>query len=86
MSNALTMGGDGRLIRDVADTLGWRSDLVPLKSRGCAVENARLLRAWLAKNSREQLVLVSLSKAGAEVKMALSAPDAHEVFRTSSRG
>jgi len=75
------MGGDGRLIHDVAQKFGWHSTLVPLASRGAITENTRRLNAWLAQQTEEKLVLVSLSKGGAEVKLALSQPNAPRLFR-----
>jgi hypothetical protein len=67
------MGGDGRLVREVARQLGLASDFVPLLSRGSAVENACLLAAWLDRQPPKPLILASLSKGGAEVKLALAA-------------
>jgi hypothetical protein len=75
------MGGDGRLVREVASTLGWSTDLIPLASVGSVTENARRIRDWLTQRSGEKMILVSLSKAGAEVKMALASPNATELFR-----
>jgi len=75
------MGGNGQLVREVAEGLGCASDLVPLASRGSVVENARRLNSWLAQQRDEPVVFVSLSKGGADVKMALAAPESAHTFR-----
>jgi hypothetical protein len=75
------MGGDGRLVREVAEVFGCQTNLIPLVSFGSVKENAGLISSWLAQHSHEQIVLVSLSKGGADLKMALAAPDAGRLFR-----
>jgi hypothetical protein len=73
-------GADGRVLRETAGRLGLRTELVPLKSFGSLMENARILSDWLAARPEEPLILASLSKAGAEVKIALAQPHAAEIF------
>lgn len=75
------MGGDGRMVRAVAENFGWPTDLIPLASVGCATRNALLVRDWLSQHSGGKIILVSLSKGGADVKLAMSAPDAPSLFR-----
>jgi len=75
------VGGDGRLVREIAASFGLSSDIVPLHSTGGAIENAHLLQSWLGSHSHEKIILVSLSKGGAEVKLAFSAPEAAALFR-----
>jgi hypothetical protein len=75
------IGGDGRLVREVTERFGWDSDLIPLASVGSLAENARRICDWLAHHSAEQIILVSLSKGGAEIKMALADPNASVLFR-----
>ena len=74
-------GADGRAVRTEAEALGFATDLVPLVSLGSLRTNARILCDWLAGDRRENLVLVSLSKGGADVKMALAEPGAAKLFR-----
>jgi hypothetical protein len=74
-------GADGRLLREEAARFGCRSELVPLASFGSLKENERILRDWLLSRPPENVILVSLSKSGAEVKLALARADAPEVFR-----
>jgi len=75
------MGGDGRIIREVAANLGLQTDLIPLTSFGSVVKNAGLIRVWLEQHSQERIILVSLSKGGADLKLAMSAPGAPNAFR-----
>lgn len=75
------MGGDGRIAREVAANFGLQTDLIPLTSFGSVVKNAGLIRIWLEQHSQERVILVSLSKGGADLKLAMSAPDAPNAFR-----
>jgi hypothetical protein len=75
------LGSDGRLVREVAEAFGLETDLIPLVSFGSVAHNAQLIREWLEKNSGQRLVLVSLSKGGPDLKVALSSPDASNLFR-----
>src|SRR5262249_38047306 len=77
-------GADGRILRDMAREWGCRVETIPLLSFGSLQENAQILRRWLAAYTREPLVLVSLSKGSADVRMALAAGDADTVFRRVS--
>jgi len=75
------MGGDGRLVREVAASLGLKTDLIPLASFGSVKTNAGLIRDWLKQNRHERIILVSLSKGGADLKLAMSEPDTPELFQ-----
>jgi len=75
------LGGNGRIVREVAATLGLESDLIPLTSFGSVEHNAKLIRNWLEEHLHERIILVSVSKGGADLKLALSAGDAPRLFR-----
>lgn len=74
-------GADGQVLREQAESLGCPTDLVPLASTGSLKENARILCDWLTKQPARPMILTSLSKGGADVKMALAEPDAEHAFR-----
>ena len=74
-------GGDGLLVREVAEQAGLETDLLPLNSRGAVTANSAAIREWLARHASERLMLVSLSKGGADLKMALAKPDAVGLLR-----
>jgi hypothetical protein len=74
------MGGDGRIVREVAASLGLKTDLIPLASFGSVKTNAGLIRGWLKQHQQERIILVSLSKGGADLKMAMSESDTPELF------
>jgi hypothetical protein len=74
-------GGDGQRILDVAERLGLRAERIPLASFGTLQKNALALAHWLRHHAGERMILVSLSKGGADVKTALAAVDAEAVFR-----
>jgi hypothetical protein len=54
---------------------------VPLESFGSLACNAALIAAWLLKHKQENVTLISLSKGSADLKVALSLPNADELFR-----
>ncbi len=68
-------GADGRLPREVAQTLGLPVVVAPVSSTGTLAENARILVEWLAEQRDASLILVSVSKGGSDLKVALSRPD-----------
>jgi hypothetical protein len=74
-------GADGHVLREQAERLGCPTDLVPLASTGSVKENGKILCDWLAKQPRRPMILASLSKGGADVKMALAEPDAESAFK-----
>lgn len=65
-------GADGSFVFEQAAALGWPVVRVPLESFGCLRENVGRLCDWLTSRGDEPLVLVSLSKGGAEVRLALA--------------
>lgn len=75
-------GADGRVVRDIAETLGWRTELVPLPSDGPPQQNGEVLLDWLERHANERVLLMSLSKGGADVKAALSTGNGRGSFRS----
>jgi hypothetical protein len=69
------------MLREEASRLGCKSDVVPLASFGSLTKNVRILCDSLAARPAGKVILASLSKGGAEVKLALARPDAAAVFR-----
>jgi hypothetical protein len=55
--------------------------MIPTQSVGLAAENGRIVCDWLLACPEERIVLCSLSKGGADVKIALAEPDAADAFR-----
>jgi hypothetical protein len=74
-------GADGRVVRAQAEHLGWPIELIPLASTGSVLENARTICDWLGKQRESRVVLVSLSKGGSDVKLALRQAGAGDAFR-----
>jgi len=74
-------GADGRFVEEEAARLGCRTARVPLLSFGPLRENAERLVDWLEHQPPQPIVLVSLSKAGAEVRVALESQSAAHRFR-----
>ena len=65
-------GADGRVVREAATQLGCKAEIAPVKSFGSLAHNARFLDNWLCALPDKPIILASLSKAGAEVKLAPS--------------
>jgi hypothetical protein len=65
-------GADGSAIMEIANTLRCRSERVPLGSFARLKGNVGILCDWLSKRQEKKIALVSLSKGGAEVKLALA--------------
>ncbi len=70
-------GGDGAVIRSIGEAFGLSSRLVVTRSIGGVAENAETVRSALAGCAPRSVVLVTLSKGAAEVKVALSTPGPH---------
>ncbi len=74
------LGGDGKIVREAAASLGVRTVIVPLASRASVTENSARLAHFLQEHAGQKLVLVSLSKGGTDLTRALARPDAAKVF------
>jgi hypothetical protein len=74
-------GADGRVVREQAERMGCVTELVPISTTGTLRRNARTLCDWLAARPDRPVILVSLSKGGPDVKVALAEPDAEHAFR-----
>lgn len=74
-------GADGRVVREQAERMGCVTELVPISTTGTVRRNARTLCDWLAARPERPVILVSLSKGGPDVKVALAEPDAEPAFR-----
>jgi hypothetical protein len=74
------MGGDGKIVRRVAESLSYETDLIPLASFGSVTKNASLIRAWFKEHSKDKVILVSLSKGGSDLRTALESNETIGLF------
>lgn len=74
-------GADGKQLCALAESRGCRTHVLPTKSVGTAAENGRIICEWLLNESEPNTLLCSLSKGGADVKMAMTEPEALAAFR-----
>jgi hypothetical protein len=74
-------GADGRFLREQAERIGCPTEIIPVASMGTVQQNARLLCDWLSNRPHGPVILASLSKGGADVKLALAEPGAAHAFR-----
>src|SRR5262245_48931815 len=65
-------GADGRLLVAELSRLGYQVDVLSLASFGRLSDGASDLRQRLSRQDGQPIVLVSLSKGGSEVKLALA--------------
>ncbi len=64
-------GADGRASLQIAAEAGIEAALIPVHSFGSLNSNALLLLDWLARNREREIVMVSLSKGGPDLKTAI---------------
>jgi hypothetical protein len=74
-------GADGQVVRQIATEFGYCTELIPVHSVGTPLQNSKVICDWLAERSELNIVLVSLSKGGADVKIALAASGGRDLFR-----
>lgn len=67
----MTTGADGRRFLEIAHAGGFRSEVIPTHSFGSLHQNAHMVGEWLSSHGGDEIVLVSLSKAAAEVACLL---------------
>jgi hypothetical protein len=76
-------GADGARVMDLAARVGWPAERVAVPSLAPMAENAADLVSLLSRAAvrGRPIVVVSLSKGGADVRAALERPDAAAAFR-----
>lgn len=74
-------GADGKRPCQVAASLGCRTHVLPTESVASAAVNGRIICDWLFDTQEHDIILCSLSKGGADVKMALAEPRGPHAFR-----
>jgi hypothetical protein len=74
-------GADGRRVLELATQLNWPAEVVPVPSLGSLDGNAALLAGVLHERRGEPIIVVSLSKGGADARTAFERPAAAEEFR-----
>jgi hypothetical protein len=60
-------GADGRRFLEIADAHGFRSRAIATHSFGSLRQNAQIIAEWLEKHTREEVILIALSKGAAEI-------------------
>lgn len=70
-------GADGSKLIEPLRRAGLQLTIMPIPSFAPLKDGAALVADWLAANKREKTVLISLSKGGAEVKLALAQEQSH---------
>jgi hypothetical protein len=73
-------GADGALLAGILRSMGCSVECVPVGSFGSLYENAGIIARWLKQQKNRPVIVASLSKGTADMKMALATPDISEVF------
>jgi hypothetical protein len=73
-------GADGHVVREQARRMGWPVEMIPLASTGSVVENAHTICSWLGRQRDSRILLVSVSKGGSDLKMAMNQSGAERAF------
>jgi hypothetical protein len=66
-------GGDGKSIAEIARACQIETDVVPVASRGSCAENIKILWQAIQHEPVTKIVLLTLSKGGAEARLTLEA-------------
>jgi len=73
-------GADGGRVAAILRSMDCRVECVPVDSFGSLARNASLIAGWLSRHPEQRVVLVSLSKGTADLKVTLTLSHAHELF------
>ena len=77
-------GAGGERVFDLARELGFPAERVPVPGLASMARNAEALVDLLSKRRGQPIILVSLSKGGADVRTAMQRPDASSELRDVS--
>jgi hypothetical protein len=72
-------GADGRRFLEISRAHGFQCEVIPTHSFGSLRQNASIASRWLAGRREQELVLVCLSKAAAEVACLLGEEDTSQL-------
>jgi len=78
------MGGNGNIIKSIAEQFGFEAEIVPTQSTGDLLANAMTILDHIKSSERKPQWLVSISKGSAEVGICLNLLDTH--LRKNIRG
>ncbi len=73
-------GADGARLASIIESMNCPVERVPVESFGSLGRNALRIADWLMQHKQQRVVLISLSKGSADMKVALALPDAIELF------
>lgn len=74
-------GANGGRVAQLVKKTGCAVEIVPVDSFGSLQRNGRMILDWLGKQQQaRKLVLIGLSKGGADIKTALALPNAAKAF------
>jgi hypothetical protein len=65
------IGGDGALIKTIAEKFGFETERIDVLSRGSVLDNKEIIKKKLLENQHKNVWLVSLSKGSTEARLAL---------------
>ena len=75
------IGGDGSLVRSIAEKFGFETELIETQSRGSVSNNKEIIVKKLLENKHKNVWLLSLSKGSTEVRGVLEELKGKEVTK-----
>ncbi len=73
-------GADGARLAGIVESMNCPVELVPVESFGSLAGNAAVILRWLQQHRQQRVLLISLSKGSADLKVALGLPAAGGLF------
>jgi hypothetical protein len=64
-------GGDGTVIAEIARACGIETEVLQIQSKGACIENTEIIKSRIKQEKTSPIVLLSMSKGGAETRLAL---------------
>ncbi len=74
-------GAGGSAVVSILQSMKCQVERVPVESFGSLERNAAIIVDWLLRHAQQRVMLISLSKGSADLKIALALPNAAELFR-----
>ena len=73
-------GADGTRLAAIVESMNCPIERVPVESFGSLARNAALIAKWLLEHKHQRVLLISLSKGSADLKITLALPNANKLF------
>jgi hypothetical protein len=76
-------GADGHVILEATARAGISAELIPLHSVGTLAQNSEVILKWLRERAGQRIILISLCKGAADLKVAFNSQDSLLAFKNT---